>query len=151
MKQEIKPINKRLSIYRRLAGYTQQTAAEALGMKKNTYARMELHGNPTYDMIIRLASLYKVSANLILYGTEEVEPKPITPGPTDGKTIFVGNPEEPDHTLKEEPHIFKPQPELVLNTNETNLIKVFRTFSKDEQNEVMAFLNKLYHKRKGNG
>ena len=135
MKQEIKPINKRIATYRRLAGYTQQTAAEALGMKKNTYARMELHGNLTQDMIIKLASLYNVSANLILYGTDLIPPEPKNPG---GR-------------LGEEPKIFGNRPELVLNTNEINCIKTVRNFTKEEKKQVMAFINNIYQAKKRNG
>lgn len=130
MKEEIKPINKRIAAYRRLAGYTQQTAAEALGMKKNTYARMELHGNPTQDIIIRLASLYNVSANRLLYGTDLIPPEPKVP------PIRV-----------EEPRIF----EIVLNTNEKNCIKIVRTFTKEEKNQVMELINNIYQAKKRNG
>lgn len=136
MKDEIKPINKRIATYRRLAGHTQQTAAEALGMKKNTYARMELHGNPTQDIIIRLASLYNVSANLLLYGTDLIPPTEI-------------NKEPP--RLEEKPHIFENRPEPVLTTNEKNCIKIVRTFTKEEKNQVMELINNIYQAKKRNG
>ena len=138
MKQNIKPINKRLSTYRRLAGYTQQTAAEALGIKKNTYARMELHGNPTPDMLVRLAALYKVSPNLILFGS-------------DGGETAANNENKQPNRLEERPQIFNRSRDLVLTVNETNCIKAVRTFTKEQQREIMALINKFYKDTNGNG
>lgn len=137
MKQEIKPINKRISAYRKLAGYTQQTAAEALGIKKNTYARMELHGNPTPDMLVRIAELYNISPNLILFGTKKNE---IT------ETIASRTTEE--KRLHDDPPLFKRRPELVLTVNEENCIKACRQLSKAQQKEVMALINKFYNESK---
>lgn len=137
MKETIKPINKRISTYRKLAGYTQQTAADALGIKKNTYARMELHGNPTPHMLVQLAMLYKVSPNLILFGVDG------------GETEDLRDKSEPIR-LRETPHIFDniPKTDMTLTTNERNCIKVCRELSKEQRDEVMAFINKLYNDSK---
>ncbi|MBO4694084.1 MAG: helix-turn-helix domain-containing protein [Clostridia bacterium] len=138
MKPEIKSINKRISTYRKLAGYTQQTAAEALGIKKSTYARMELHGNPTPDMLVRLAKLYNVSVNLFLYGVDKSEKEePKKP--------------KPDVRLKDDIRIFAENPDIVLSTNEKNLVKVYRELPKKDKDEVLSFINSLYKNAKGNG
>ncbi len=137
MKQEVKAINKRISIYRKLAGYTQQTAADALGIKKNTYARMELHGNPTPDMLVKLARLYNVSPNSILFGVDRHFLSPHEDGDTDGTRINDNN-------------IFAEKPDLVLTTNEKNCIRACRKLTKEQQKEVMALINKLYKNTKGN-
>lgn len=139
MKEEIKPINKRISTYRKIAGFTQQTAADALGIKKNTYARMELHGNPTPDMLIQLANLYKISPNLILFGSDG------------GQTAAMNEEKEPTR-LNETPHVLSGgDSDLVLTTNEKNCIKACRQLPREQQNEVMALINKLYGSIKKNG
>lgn len=63
--------NKRLKDARKRAGYTQEAAADKLNMKRNTYARMERLGNPTFDELIKITSLYNVSADWLLYGEAE--------------------------------------------------------------------------------
>ena len=138
MKQEIKPINKRISQYRKLAGYTQQTAAEALKIKKNTYARMELHGNPTPEMLVKLAALYRVSPNLLLFGVDG------------GETEDLRKPKEPNRLSDNFP-IFSREPDLVLTVNEKNCIKACRELSKEQRDEVMAYINNLYNNSKKNG
>ena len=125
MKEQIKPINKRISTYRKLAGHTQQTAADALGIKKNTYARMELHGNPTPDMLVRLANLYNISVNQLVFDAAADPTRLNEPAP------------------KLEKHT-----DITLTTNETNCIKACRKLTKEQRNEVMALINKLYGKNK---
>ena len=136
MKQDTKPINKRIATYRKLAGYTQQTAADALGLKKNTYARMELHGNPKPEILAKLAMLYNVSINLILFGVDG------------GQTADMQK--EKEHTrLEEKPRLFDSQKtDITLTVNEKNCIKACRELSKKDRDEVMAFINKLYNKSK---
>lgn len=136
MKQDTKPINKRIATYRKLAGYTQQSAADALGLKKNTYARMELHGNPKPEILAKLAVLYNVSINLILYGVDG------------GQTADMQKGAEITR-LEETPHRFAAQTtDITLTVNEKNCIKACRELSKEDRDEVMAFINKLYNKSK---
>ncbi len=63
--------NKRLSEARKKAGYTQEVAADKLGMKRNTYARMERLGNPSFEDLAKITSLYNVSADWILHGEND--------------------------------------------------------------------------------
>lgn len=63
--------NKRLSDARKKAGYTQETAADKLGMKRNTYARMERLGNPSLEDLAKITTLYNVSADWLLHGDSE--------------------------------------------------------------------------------
>ena len=142
MKREINPINERIARYRKLAGYTQQTAAEALGVKKNTYARMELHGNPTPDMLKKLAALYNVSSELILYGADG--------GKTETANTGIVIPViEQQRRLSDNPPSFAREPDLVLTTNERNCIKACRNLSKDDRDKIMAFINELYKNSNG--
>ena len=136
MKQDTKPINKRIAAYRKLAGYTQQSAADALGLKKNTYARMELHGNPKPEILAKLAVLYNVSINLILFGADA------------GQTENMQK-EKDIKRLEETPHMFASQKtDITLTVNEKNCIKACRELSKKDRDEVMALINKLYSKSK---
>lgn len=136
MNKETKPINKRISTYRKLAGYTQQTAADALGIKKNTYARMELHGNPKPDILAKLAVLYNVSPNLILFGVDG------------GQTADMRK-EHEIQRLNETPNFLRaPKTDITLTTNERNCIKACRKLSKKDRDEVMALINRLYSESK---
>ena len=136
MNKETKPINKRISTYRKLAGYTQQTAADALGIKKNTYARMELHGNPKPDILAKLAVLYNVSPNLILFGVDG------------GQTADMRKAKDIQR-LEETPRLFNAsKTDITLTTNERNCIKVCRKLSKKDRDEVMALINRLYNESK---
>ena len=136
MKQDTKPINKRIATYRKLAGYTQQSAADALGLKKNTYARMELHGNPKPEILAKLAVLYNVSINLILYGVDG------------GQTADMQKAKEITR-LEEKPHPFTMQKtDITLTVNEKNCIKACRKLSKKDRDQVMALINRLYSESK---
>lgn len=63
--------NKRLSEARKRAGYTQETAADKLNMKRNTYARMERLGNPSFEDLSKITALYNVSADWLLHGDND--------------------------------------------------------------------------------
>ncbi len=63
--------NKRLCEARKRAGYTQETAADKLGMKRNTYARMERLGNPSFEDLSKITTLFNVSADWLLHGEDE--------------------------------------------------------------------------------
>ena len=129
MNKSVNPINRRISIYRGYAGYTQQQAADLLGMKKNTYARMERYGNPTPDMLTKLASLYNVSLNMLLYGNDEgrLPLKHI-------ETSITG-------TLNQEP-------QLLLTIDEQNCVRMCRGLPKSMQKMVMDFISSLYEELK---
>lgn len=137
MKQAINPINERIARYRKLAGYTQQTAADALKMKKNTYARMELYGNVSSDMLIKLAALFKVSPLMILFGVDG------------GQTEVIYETEPPIRLEDNNRPTLVREPDLTLTTNEKTCIKVCRELSKEDRDKVMAFINELYKKNNG--
>ncbi|MBR4910024.1 MAG: helix-turn-helix domain-containing protein [Clostridia bacterium] len=141
MKEASKPLNKRISTYRKLAGYTQQTAADALGIKKTTYARMELHGNPTPDMLVKIAKLYNVSPMLLLFGI-------------DSNRFEDSKPDDPPMRLSDNNiNLFRPTTvtEITLTVNEKNCIKICRKLSKEQRSEVMDFINKLYNSNNKKG
>ena len=117
-------------------------AAQRLGLKRNTYARMELHGNPGADMLMRLAELYGVSVNFLIYGDEEGnipnEPEIITL-PESGKSTlhFSGG---------INPNLLPPR--YTPTNSELDLIKIYHYLSKDEQDEVKADIFARYMKSK---
>ena len=135
MNEQIKPINKRISMYRKLAGYTQQSAADALGIKKNTYARMELHGNPNPDMLVKLSNLYNVSVDQLLYGI-------------DYNRIQQQRDMSEVKRLHEKPIEFKRRPAITLTVNEENCVKVCRELSKEQRDKIMKYINDLYRDSK---
>ena len=135
MKQEPKPINQRIAKYRKLSGHTQQSAADALGIKKNTYARMELHGNPTGEMLMKLSKLYGITVNHLLFGVDLDEFKSQAGG-----------------TLHDDPVPFlKRRPPITLTVNEENCVKVCRELSREQRKEIMDLINKMYKDSKNNG
>lgn len=123
MNSNINPINKRIAVYRSFAGYTQQAAAEKLGLKKNTYARMERYGNPTPDMLKKLAALYNVSVNTLLFGTDETEGENRTPSATGAVSQ---------------------EKQIILSVNEQNCVKMCRNLPESMQQMVASFINNLY-------
>ena len=133
--KELDPINKRIAKYRTLAGFTQETAAQALGMKKNTYARMERYGYPKPDMLKKMASLFGVTTELILYGKTFLE---ILKEPTTTTYVRLEQP------IKD----FHPDPPITLTTNEKNLVKACRELSGKDRNELMAMIREYYENHK---
>lgn len=63
-------INERIFIYRKKAGLTQEQAAERIGMKHSTYAKMELRGRIDSEKLVKIAELLGVSTYTLLYGEE---------------------------------------------------------------------------------
>lgn len=139
--QEIKELNRRIAACRKLAGFTQATAAQRLGLKRNTYARMELHGNPGAIMLMRIAELYGVSVNYLVYGeeaeeTQETEIETITE-PTKSTIRFASG---------INPNLMPPR--FTPTNSELDLIKMYHYLPKDDQDEVKADIYSRYMKSK---
>ncbi len=134
MQENIDAINERIIRYRKLAGYTQETAAQALGLKKTTYARMERHGHPTPDLILKMSMVFNVSVNMLFYGQDN---------------IVQQQPALPVTQLREpEPKIPMAEPPMTLTANEKSLINTLRSFSKNDKESVTKFINEIYQKNK---
>lgn len=132
-------INQRIARYRRLSDLTQSDVAEKLGMKSSTYSQMERKGNISAQMILRLADIFNVEPNELLYGEKKqyVEP-PIEAG----TTTFSQPTEIPIPVTSPSPTI------TVLTNSEENIIKIIRSLSKKDKDEVMAFVHSKYRKKK---
>lgn len=125
-----KMINQRIAGYRKLAGLTQAQAADLLGLKRNTYARMEKYGNPSPDMLKQIAELFRVSVATLLYGQEETDMYSQTNIP---------------RLVLEQP-IYNDV--LPLSILETNAIRIFRNLSKEDQQKIVDCFNDIYGKSK---
>jgi len=123
-------INQRIAGYRKLAGYTQSQAADLLGMKRNTYARMEKHGNPSPEMLKKIAEAFNVKITMLLYGkdTEELEVQP-------QKIVFEQN---------------GYNDVLPLSPMEANIIRVVRSLPSDDVKKIVDTINELYSKPDNN-
>lgn len=130
MGQLDKQLNERLYHYRKLAGYTQASVAQELGMKKNTYARMEKYGSPKPELLIKLASLFNVSTNILLYG-HEIDAK------------------QPDIIRAQEPIMpYFPSNDVKLTATEKSCLLTMRGLSKDQKQDVIDLINKFYQENK---
>lgn len=125
-----KQLNERLFRYRKLAGYTQASVAQELGMKKNTYARMEKYGSPKPELLIKLAALFNVSTNILLYGHEIEATQP--------SIIRAQEPISP----------FQTQNEVKLSATEKSCLLTIRGLSKEQKQEVIDLINKFYQENK---
>ena len=130
-------INQNVASCRKLAELKQSDVAEKLNIKISTYSQMERKGNITADMILKLAELFKVHPNVLLYGTDYDETQ----------TDSEGN-------LKFREPITPPIPEpssssITVHTNsEENIIKIIRNLSKSDRDDVYAFIEAKYKKRR---
>lgn len=77
-------INSRIRMIRKEKGMTQGDIARALGMKTNTYSKMERQGKITVEMAERIAKVMGVDADEIFYEKKEtplvLEPVIASPG-----------------------------------------------------------------------
>ena len=113
-------INQRVSRCRKLAGFTQERAAEELGIKHSTYSQMERKGNISAQMVLSLAEIFNVHPYDILYSEEE-RPEPVNASP----------PSDP---------VPPPEPEIILTNLEQNIIKILRNIPKHEFDEIRALI-----------
>jgi len=122
-------INQRVARNRKLLDLTQQETAEKLGMKCSTYSQMERRGNISANMVLKLAAIFNISPDALLYGENQQK------NDTDGNTLG----QTPTPPVKP-----NPIPPLLLTNREENIIKILRTLSKEDKNEVIALIEKKY-------
>lgn len=64
-------ISQRLQSLRKKSGYSQEQLAEMLGLSRQAVSKWESgQGKPDVDNLIRLAEIYQVSADFILFGRQ---------------------------------------------------------------------------------
>ncbi len=123
-------VNKRIAGYRKLAGLTQEQAANFLNLKRNTYARMEKYGNPSPELLKQIAELYRVSVAMLLYGEE------------DAKSLVH---DEAAPIIFEQPSF---NDILPLSITETNAIRIIRTLPNEESKKIIDYINEVYKNSK---
>ena len=134
-------INLRIATHRSLAGYTQTAAAQELGIKRSTYARMEKYGNPTPEMLKKIAVLFNVSVNKLLYGETEEEKNPVSLV-TDADSL------KNSESLRQEPFSFADKETYAPSHKEMQIIKMYHYMPKEKQKEVRDLIEALYKKDK---
>ncbi len=122
-------INQRVARNRKLVGLTQQETAEKLGMKCSTYSQMERKGNISANKVLELAAIFNISPDVLLYGDNPPQTE------TDNASLSQ------TATPPVNPHAIPP---LLLTNREENIIKILRTLSKEDKNEVIALIEKKY-------
>ena len=130
-------INQRVATCRKLAGLTQAQAAEKLGMKCSTYSQMERKGNISAQMVLDLAGIFRIHPNVIYYGEDNYT----TPQKDDDFTTLLleQNVTEP---------VFPADPDFVLSKQEEKFIKLLRSLSKSDREEVREFAHNKFINRK---
>ena len=125
-------INRRVQKLRKEKGYTQAELARLLGLKTSTYSQMEQHGNITANMVIRLAEIFNVDTDIILFGEIKQAGKP--------------NIEE---LMKVLPYQINSYYFIMkVNNDERNMLTSFRNISKKRQEMVMRFVYDLVMNRR---
>ncbi len=132
MPQQIKTINRRIAGLRKLAGYTQEQVAEKLDMKRNTYARIEHHGNPSPEMIDKLSKLFGVPVQRF-FSDETLDFSPIS-ATTIPKRLS-------ESSLLDTSDLFP------IKIEEANLLRILRALPKENTDAVIKFVNELYENR----
>lgn len=125
-------INKRIKSYRNLANKTQDETAKALGIKCSTYSQMERKGGISVDIAKKLAEIFGIDSDLIIYGEKKIDFTPIQPP--------VLKVEEPKEIIE------KLESEATLSAVENNIIKIIRNLSYKDRQEVYQFIEKKYKK-----
>lgn len=139
-------INGRIKKYRRQKGLTQKETAELLDIKHSTYAQMERKGGIKTEMAIKLAEIFGVNPDHIIYGEGNelfgnvIPPKPLIVRTPDGMEKIYQNPQpEPKP---------EPKPEMLnLTALEENIIKIYRDIKNPkERQEFIDYVQGIYDK-----
>lgn len=125
-------MNRRVQKLRKERGLTQAELAKLLGLKTSTYSQMEQHGNITANMVIRIAEIFNVDTDSILFGELKEERKP-----------------DIDEFIKALPYQINSYYFIIkVNNDERNMLTSFRNISKKRQEMVMRFVYDLVMNRR---
>jgi transcriptional regulator with XRE-family HTH domain len=124
-----KSINKRVRIYRKRAGLTQNELAERLGMKGSTYSQMEREGNIPANRLLQIADVLGIEPSILFEGEKVIVPEVEVP------VIKIAEPEP----------IFVPQPDPleILSHKERNILKIFRFLPQEKKNKLYKYIMEL--------
>lgn len=133
-------INRRIARCRKLADLTQTEAAEKMGMKCSTYSQMERKGNISADRLLKLAQIFGVHPDELLY--EKKSTAPTVSADTLSETTA-------SHPSAIQPDEFDDgRPVFIISKKEENLLKIIRNLPKNARDDVIAFIEQKYRENK---
>ena len=138
MKEVKTPINERIIRYRNAAGYTQEAAAAALDMKKNTYARMERYGNPPPELMVKLAMLYNVDVKVLLLGENYAKHEYLNTESPLSMPVRISDHDKPIINNATD----------ILTATEKSVIGGFKALKPDQKREIIELINTMREKNK---
>ena len=64
-------VNQRIAAFRKKLHYSQGAVAEMIGMKGSTYSQMERRGTVSAERLLKLARVFDIPPEMLLYDEEE--------------------------------------------------------------------------------
>lgn len=140
----MKNLNQRIAYYRNVAGYTQEQAAEKLGIKTSTYSQMERDGNVYVERFFILSEFFNVPPCEMYYGV----PSKCNEEKDESRTIPTGIEVTPQTANQPTPVIPVIYDDLVLSNSYKNHLKIVTNLSKEHRQAVFDLAHDLYIKEK---
>ena len=130
-------VNERIRYFRKRAGLTQADVAEQMGLKLNTYSKMEREGRITVDRLLKLAQILDVDYDLLVSGKEKetkIEYIPVPINPNGNTTVTLGQPIIVEGTPKSR------IPEYIPTAREKATMQIIHNLPKKVQEEIYDFI-----------
>lgn len=112
-------VNKRIAKYRKLLGFKQSDIAKKLGVASSTYAQKEREGNISCKDLMDISKILRVNPIILLFGEDYS-----------------------DENLDE-----INSAELIPTCEEEDIIKMYRSVSKDKKSLIYAFIHEVFSDR----
>ena len=129
-------INQRIKKYRKEKKLNQKITAELLGVKHSTYSQMERKGGIHIDIAIKLAKIFEVDPDLIIYGERKtLDFSPIIPP----KKLTANEPKEIDKLFENN---------FTLTNREKDAISIIRNVTPEDREEIYEFIGNKFINRK---
>ena len=126
-----KTINERISYFRKLSNLTQTETAELLNMKYSTYSQMERKGTISAEMVVRLANIFGIPTEYLLYDHDASFPH-------NGEIVMTAR----------QNTVLPNDDQIILTHKETNIMKIYRNMSKENREEFERMIEKIYKSEK---
>ncbi len=121
-------INKRITYYRKQAGYTKRQMAEKMGLKYTTYCRIEDNSKIHSEQLKKLSETLCIDVRQILYDDY-----------TQDDLKYIVNLEEAYKKFATPNEVV-----IVTNENEKSLINLFRKCNSNKKYAVMEYIYYMY-------
>lgn len=128
-------INERIRKYRKQKKMSQKQVAAALDMNYTTYSQMEREAkNISAQMLVNIASVLGIKAELLFYGENPIEPDFPEPEP-----LVVKDPDQVDFTA-----VLKYKtPDFEITHEEKQIIKIFRNATEKQKQQIREFMKQF--------